>query len=66
VGPQAGQSRGINDLFTGVRVQNHLGLDYLGLVWFDQHSYGGLYKEENWRIEGSPTAITAFRSALAG
>jgi hypothetical protein len=66
VGPQAGQSRGINDLFTGMRVQNSLGLDYVGLVWFDQHSYGGLYKEQNWRIEGNPTAITAFRSALAG
>jgi mannan endo-1,4-beta-mannosidase len=61
VGPQAGQTRGINDLFAGLRVQN-----YLGLVWFDQHSYGGLYNGEDWRLEDSPSAISAFRNALKG
>jgi hypothetical protein len=61
VGPQAGQTRGIKDLFTGVRLQ-----DYLGLVWFDQHSYGGLYKGENWRLEDSPAALSTFRNALKG
>jgi hypothetical protein len=61
VGPQAGQSRGIKDLFAGLRTQNDL-----GLVWFDQHSYGGLYKGENWRLEESQVALSAFRNALKG
>jgi mannan endo-1,4-beta-mannosidase len=61
VGPQAGQVRGIKDLFAGIRTQ-----DYLGLVWFDQHSYGGLYKGENWRLEGNTAALTTFRNALKG
>lgn len=61
VGPQAGQSRGIKDLFAGLRFQH-----YLGLVWFDQHSYGGIYKGEDWRLEDSPAALTAFRDALKG
>ena len=61
VGPQAGQSRGIKDLFAGLRTQN-----YLGLVWFDQHSNGGLYKGENWRLEGNQVALSAFRNALKG
>jgi hypothetical protein len=59
VGPQAGQTRGIKDLFAGLRTQN-----YLGLVWFDQHSYGGLYKGEDWRLEDNPAALGAFRNAL--
>jgi hypothetical protein len=61
VGPEAGQQRGIKDLFKGLRLKN-----YLGLVWFDQHSAGGLYKGENWRLEDSPAALEAFRSALKG
>ncbi len=61
VGPQAGQKRGIKDLFAGLRVQH-----VIGLVWFDQHSYGGIYKGENWRLEGNPVAISAFRSGLKG
>jgi hypothetical protein len=61
VGPQAGQSRGIKNLFAGLRTEH-----YLGLVWFDQHSYGGLYKGENWRLEDSPSALAAFRIALKG
>jgi mannan endo-1,4-beta-mannosidase len=59
VGPQAGQVRGINDLFAGIRIENAL-----GLVWFDQHSYGGLYKGEDWRLEDNHMAVAAFRSAL--
>jgi mannan endo-1,4-beta-mannosidase len=59
VGPQAEQVRGIKDLFAGIRAQHDL-----GLVWFDQHSYGGLYKGENWRLEGDTQALNAFRSAL--
>lgn len=61
VGPQAGQSRGIQDLFTGLRMHN-----YIGLVWFDQHSYGGLYKGEDWRLEDNQAALMTFRSALKG
>jgi mannan endo-1,4-beta-mannosidase len=61
VGPQAGQAQGIKNLFTGLRTQH-----YLGLVWFDQHSYGGLYKGENWRLEDSTAALSAFRTALKG
>jgi beta-mannanase len=61
VGPLAGQTRGITDLFAGIRL-NH----YLGLVWFDQHSTGGLYKGENWRLEGDRNALKAFRTALKG
>jgi len=61
VGPQAGQTRGIKDLFAGLRTQ-----DYLGLVWFDQHSYGGLYKGEDWRLEDNPAALGTFRNALKG
>lgn len=61
VGPQAGQARGIEDLFAGIRMQG-----VIGLVYFDQHSYGGIYKGEDWRLEDSPTALAAFRNALKG
>lgn len=61
VGPEAGQPRGIKDLFDGLRLNN-----YIGLVWFDQHSTGGLYKGEDWRLEDNPAALKAFRSALEG
>jgi hypothetical protein len=61
VGPEAGQVRGIKELFAGLRMEN-----ILGLVWFDQHSYGGIYKGENWRLEGDAVALGAFRSALRG
>lgn len=61
VGPQAGQARGIADLFAGIRTQHDI-----GLVWFDQHSTGGLYKGEDWRLEGNRTALRAFRNALKG
>jgi mannan endo-1,4-beta-mannosidase len=61
VGPPADQPRGIADLFAGIRIQHDI-----GLVWFDQHSTGGLYKGENWRLEGNKTAIAAFRKGLRG
>jgi mannan endo-1,4-beta-mannosidase len=61
VGPQAGQSRGIRDLFAGLRAQGDI-----GLVWFDQHSYGGTYKGEDWRLEDSQSALNAFRAGLRG
>jgi mannan endo-1,4-beta-mannosidase len=61
VGPQAGQVRGIKDLFAGIRMQ-HL----MGLVYFDRHAYGGIYKGEDWRLEDSTTAMAAFHNALKG
>jgi hypothetical protein len=61
VGPSAGQARGIENLFAGLHGQK-----YLGLVYFDVHSIGGLYKGENWRLEDSQAALTAFRNALQG
>ena len=63
VGPQAGRTRGIADLFAGVRMQHDI-----GLVWFDQDSAGsgGLYKGEDWRLEGNRPALAAFRRALKG
>lgn len=61
VGPQAGQTRGIADLFAGIRMQHDI-----GLVWFDKHSTGGLYKGEDWRLEGNRAALAAFRKGLSG
>jgi mannan endo-1,4-beta-mannosidase len=61
VGPQAGQVRGIKDLFAGIRLQGDI-----GLVYFDRHAYGGIYKGEDWRLEDSPSALAAFRNALKG
>lgn len=60
VGPRAGQPQGIRDLFAGARAQH-----VLGLVWFDRSSHGGLY-QQNWRLEGNPAALAAFRRALHG
>lgn len=62
--PGTGQTRRINDLFAGVRKEH-----YLGLVWFDHDSSGGgggPYTGENWRLEGHPGELQAFRTALAG
>jgi hypothetical protein len=59
VGPFRGRSTGIRNLFAGLR-KDH----YLGLVWFDRHSYGGVYKGENWRLEGKTLALATFRTAL--
>jgi mannan endo-1,4-beta-mannosidase len=56
VGPATGDQPGkITDLFAGVRAQ-HL----LGLVWFDKSQDKGPYRQD-WRLEGDPAAITAFR-----
>jgi hypothetical protein len=61
VGPFQGRQASISDLFAGVRAQH-----FLGLIWFDVHSHGGIYKGENWRLEGNRAAIAGFRSALLG
>jgi beta-mannanase len=60
VGPRAGQFIGIENLFAGMRQYQTL-----GLVWFDKKQDQGIY-HQNWRIEGDPTAETAFRLGAAG
>jgi len=37
----------------------------LGLVWFDQHQRAGSH-HQNWRLEDSRAAVTAFRRGLRG
>jgi hypothetical protein len=59
VGPRAGQSVKINDLFAGLR-RCHA----LGLVWFDIGQHNGIYHQD-WRIENSKTAEAAFRLGVA-
>lgn len=58
-GPAAGQARIIPGLFAGIR-RRHL----LGLVWFDQAQHAGIHHQD-WRLEGHPAAIAAFRRELA-
>jgi Glycosyl hydrolase family 26 len=55
VGPVAGQSAKISDLFAGME---HYGT--LGLVWFDIAQDDGLYHQD-WHIEDSMAAERAFR-----
>jgi hypothetical protein len=60
VGQVTGQAQAIPGLLNGVRRRN-----LLGLVWFDKgQSQGGHH--QNWRLEGHPAAIAAFRRALHG
>jgi Glycosyl hydrolase family 26 len=54
-GPESDQPAKIADLFAGIRQY-----DLLGLVWFDIAQRGGLYQQD-WRIDGSPAALTAFK-----
>jgi mannan endo-1,4-beta-mannosidase len=58
VGPRAGQAGKIRDLFTGMRQYATL-----GLVWFDIPQHQGIYHQD-WRIEDSPAAETAFRQGV--
>lgn len=58
VGPLAGQAIKIPDLFAGIRA-HHL----LGFVWFDIAQNSDLY-HQNWRIDGVPAAMAAFRHAI--
>jgi glycosyl hydrolase family 26 len=58
VGPGAGnQVAGIDNLFAGLRSSR-----LLGLIWFDQAQDNGQYHQD-WRIEGHPGLMRAFRSA---
>ena len=60
IGQRAGQARKIPDLLAGV-IRYHL----RGLVWFDVAQQGGLSKQD-WRLEGHPSALAAFRRADHG
>ena len=59
VGPDAGQSAKIVDLFDGMHEY-----DTLGLVWFDIFQDNGIYHQD-WRIEDSVAAKTFRRAASA-
>lgn len=58
-GPIAGRARAIPDLFAG-SIRHHL----VGLVWFDMTQHRNIYHQD-WRLEGHPAAIAAFRRALS-
>ena len=59
VGPDAGQFVKTGDLFAGMRRYRTL-----GLVWFDKSQHQGIYHQD-WRIEGDPAAVAAFRLGLS-
>ena len=59
VGPAAGQSDKIQDLFHGMAAYKTL-----GLVWFDKAQHGGILHPD-WRIEDSGPAETFFQLAVA-
>jgi hypothetical protein len=59
VGPAAGQSDKIGDLFRGMAAYKTL-----GLVWFDKAQHGGTLHQD-WRIEDSGPAETFFQLAVA-
>ena len=58
VGPAAGQSVKIRDLFAGMSSYKAL-----GLVWFDNTQHDGVYHQD-WRIEDSPSAEAAFKLGI--
>ena len=60
VGPEAGQPVKVPDLFNGMRQYGTL-----GLVWFDIAQQDGVYHQD-WHIEDSPAAVTAFRRDASG
>jgi hypothetical protein len=60
IGQGAGQTAKLPGLFAGIRAR-HL----LGLVWFDQAQNLGVHHQD-WRLEGHPAALAAFRRGLHG
>ena len=58
VGQVAGQAAKIPGLFAGIKA-DHL----LGVVWFDVTQDDGILHQD-WRLEGHPAAIAAFRAGL--
>ena len=59
IGQMAGQAAKMADLFAGIRAAR-----VLGFVWFDESQHAGVYHQD-WRLEGHPGAIAAFRRGLA-
>ncbi len=59
IGQISGQVTKIPDLFAGIR-KYHL----IGLLWFDVAQHAGPF-HQNWRLEGHPGAVAAFRQGLA-
>jgi hypothetical protein len=59
VGPRAGQSVKIANLFRGMRHYKTL-----GLVWFDIAQHDGIYHQD-WRIQDNLAAESAFRLGAA-
>jgi hypothetical protein len=58
VGPATGnQVAGIHNLFARLRTSR-----LLGLIWFDMAQDSGQYHQD-WRLEGDPALIRAFRAA---
>ena len=57
IGPVAGSSK-IAGLVQGVENNN-----LLGFVWYDQKQTGSIYHQD-WRLEDSPAAMAAFRTAV--
>jgi mannan endo-1,4-beta-mannosidase len=58
IGQVAGQAEKIPDLIEGV-----VAARVLGFIWFDQDQDAGVYHQD-WRLEGHPAALAAFRKAL--
>jgi mannan endo-1,4-beta-mannosidase len=59
VGQVAGQAAMIPGLFAGVSTAG-----LLGFVWYDLAQDDGIYHQD-WRLEGNPAAVAAFRAAAA-
>ncbi len=58
IGQQAGQARTLPELFAGIHRYR-----LLGLVWFDVSQSGSIYSQD-WRLEGHPFAMAAFRRGV--
>jgi len=58
VGPVAGQTAKIPELFSGVK-KDHL----LGFVWFDEPQSGSPYKQD-WSLEADPAGMSVFRTEV--
>lgn len=58
IGQVAGQAAKIPDLFAGIQAAQ-----VVGFVWFDEAQDNGIYHQD-WRLEGHPAAVRAFRRAM--
>jgi len=59
IGQVAGQAAKIPGLFAGISTSG-----LLGFVWYDLAQDDGIYHQD-WRLEGHPVAVNAFRTATA-